>query len=81
LKLVYRRTPNATGFTATNLAITLQLTADGTWSPEASTAIFRERSRTLDGALGAEHSKSLSERDSFTGRMVLVDYSGRFLIL
>src|SRR6267154_491569 len=59
LKLVYRPSAKAAGFTADDLAITLQL--DGktvTWRPGTpATGNLQGTTRTLDGALGAEHLK------------------------
>ena len=79
LKLVYRRTDKAAGFTATNLAITLQLDGKAvTWRPGTpSTGNLQGTTRTLDGARGAEHLKEpigegLISRDGW----VLVDDAG-----
>src|SRR5882672_9974162 len=79
LKLVYRRSPDANGFTASNLAITLQLDGKAvTWSPGTrTTGNLQGTTRTLDGALGAEHLKEpigegLISRDGW----VLVDDAG-----
>ena len=79
LKLVYRRTANAAGFTAANLAITFQLEGKAvTWRPGTpSTGNLQGTTRTLDGALGAEHLKEpigegLISRDGW----VLVDDAG-----
>jgi alpha-glucosidase (family GH31 glycosyl hydrolase) len=79
LKLVYQRTAKAAGFTAANLAITLQLDGKAvTWRPGMpSTGNLQGTTRTLDGALGAEHLKEpigegLISRDGW----VLVDDAG-----
>ena len=59
LQLVYRRTGEAAGFTAANLAITLQLNGKAvTWRPGTPSAgNLQGTTRTLDGARGAEHLK------------------------
>jgi hypothetical protein len=79
LKLVYRRNGEGAGFTATNLAITLQLDGKAvTWRPGMpSTGNLQGTTRTLDGARGAEHLKEpigegLISRDGW----VLVDDAG-----
>jgi alpha-glucosidase len=59
LKLIYRPGVKAAGFTADNLAITLQLDGNPvTWRPGTPSAgNLQGTTRTLDGALGAEHLK------------------------
>jgi alpha-glucosidase (family GH31 glycosyl hydrolase) len=79
LKLEYRRTAKDTGFTAANLAVTLQVDGKSvTWRPGTpSTGNLQGTTRTLDGALGGEHLKEpigegLISRDGW----VLVEDAG-----
>jgi alpha-glucosidase (family GH31 glycosyl hydrolase) len=79
LKLDYRGTGKDTGFTAANLAITLQLDGKSvTWRPgTASTGNLQGTTRTLDGALGGKQLKEpigegLISRDGW----VLVEDAG-----
>ncbi len=79
LQLIYRPTAKSAGFTAGNLAITLQINGNPVvWHPGApSTGNLQGTTRTLDGAKGADHLKEpigqgLISRDGWA----VVDDSG-----